>query len=174
MTPYLEALPSDVLQHIAYFTSSDFVLEPPRDLLALMLTNSCLYNGLNVRASPHLYAKLFRARFDFSNACCPWRTGFPDSVTARHFTQRFRSLRRAKMRDVSNAHLCEDLWTVLWMAVENDGLNVKYLSSVNLVAYAIELAKLYLGSHAVQLAPRIQSLVVSILCYIFTRGTYHG
>jgi hypothetical protein len=171
MAPCLEALPSDVLQHIAYFTSSDFVLEPPRDLLALMLTSSCLYNGLNIRASPHLYAKLFRARFDFSNACCPWRTGFPNSVTARHFTQRFRSLRRAKMRDVSNAHLCEDLWTVLWMAVENDGLNVKYLSSVNLVAYAIELAKLYLGSHAIQLAPRIQSLVVSILCYIFTRGT---
>lgn len=178
MTPYLEAVPSDVLQHIAYFTSSDFVLGPPRDLLALMLTSSCFYNGLNVHASPHLYARLFRARFDFSNACCPWRTGLPDSIIARHFIQRFRALRRAKKKNISNVLLCEDLWAALWMAVENNGLNEKYLSSVNFATYAVEIAKLYLNCHGdaclLQHEPRIQSLVVCLLCYIFTRGMYRG
>jgi hypothetical protein len=178
MTPYLEAVPSDVLQHIAYFTSSDIVLEPPKDLLALMLTSSYLYNGLNVHASPHLYSRLFRTRFDFSNACCPWRTELPDSIIARHFTQRFRALRRAKKGNMSNVLLCEDLWAVLWMALENNGLNEKYLSSVNFATYAIEIAKLYLNRHAdahrLQCAPLIQSLVVCLLCYIFTRGMYRG
>ncbi|KAK2460391.1 hypothetical protein APHAL10511_007556 [Amanita phalloides] len=173
MSSYLETLPSDILQHIAFLTSSDFALGPPNDLLALMLTSSRLYQCLNVHASPHLYANLFRTRFDFSSICCPWRIGLADSVGACHFIQRFRALRRAKTRDMSSVQLCEDLRATLWMAIENDDVNEKYLSSVDFPGYAIELARHYLNgcenARLLQDEHEINSLVVCLLCYVFTR-----
>ncbi|KAF8626646.1 hypothetical protein AX15_004739 [Amanita polypyramis BW_CC] len=171
MPPYLETVPSDILQHIAYLTSSAPTPTPPSDLLALMLTNSGLYRQLNTLASPHLYAELFRTKFDFSGACCPWRTGLADSVLAGDFVQRFKALRRGREMDLSSERLHEVLWAALWMAVENDGLNEKHFSSVNFPAYTIELARQYLngrsGNH-LQNRVEIQSLIACLLCYTFT------
>ncbi|KAM6493110.1 hypothetical protein JOM56_011244 [Amanita muscaria] len=168
-TAYLEDLPTDVLKRIAYLTSSHD-LNPPSDLRALLLSNSCLYKKLNLQAAPDLYSRLFQIKFD---STCSWRPGLTDSEISLEFVQRFKVLRRAQFDDISDESLCEDLWAALWMALENNGKNESHLSLSGFPTYATSLARHYLrrdvGRLTTESCSKVQAIIVCLLCYMFTR-----
>src|SRR5258707_10629751 len=66
--PVLCQLPSDVLDHIAYFLGSDPFLGPPAALVPLLLTNRGLNSRLSLRSNAHLYGRIFRLKYDTSAA----------------------------------------------------------------------------------------------------------
>ncbi|KAF8628563.1 hypothetical protein AX17_005959 [Amanita inopinata Kibby_2008] len=174
MTSHLEALPRDILQHIAYLSCSTCSVTPPSDVLSLLLTSSGLYKCLSIYDAPHLYAKLFRTKFDFSDECCPWRARLTDSSLASDFVERCRTLRRARQRDTSEHLLCQDLVAALWMAIENGGLNEQHLSSVDFSGFVIDLAKRYLAGQGSSpgsqtISRELQALVICLSCYTLTQ-----
>ncbi|PFH48852.1 hypothetical protein AMATHDRAFT_149010 [Amanita thiersii Skay4041] len=168
MASYLETIPRDILQEIAYLCSST---KPLASLLSLLLASSSLYKCLNVQASPHLYSKLFREHFDLSPRCCPWRIDVADSVLAMEFVRRYQLLRRIRRRDLTEERLCEDLWTALWMVVENSGLNEGHLSAFKFADFIIELAAHYLpdNENSSESRRQIQALLICLLCYTLTQ-----
>ncbi|KAJ7161045.1 hypothetical protein C8R46DRAFT_1223378 [Mycena filopes] len=63
MFPSLDHIPHDVLHHIALLGAPPGYA-PPEDLRCLLATCRAIYDGLNIHASPHLYAGIFKLKYD--------------------------------------------------------------------------------------------------------------
>ena len=60
----LTTLPPELLEHIAFFVCTSPLLGPPSALLALLTLNRAIYESLAPDRNPHLYARVFEAKFD--------------------------------------------------------------------------------------------------------------
>ncbi|KAJ7573983.1 hypothetical protein C8J56DRAFT_475965 [Mycena floridula] len=143
MTLTLQTIPSDVLEHIAFFSFPTSAFEPPSDILNLLLTCHLIHDSLSVPSCPQLYAKVFHTRFDID----PTRRiadGLTDSILAAELVQRHRVLRRVRRRDTSQETLVQDLSTALAMILENVYLNQAQLSTAGISVFIVDVVLRYL------------------------------
>jgi hypothetical protein len=144
MSSYLETVPYNVLCHIAYLSASSCVLAVPSDVLRLMLTSRTIYHTLAVSSCPHLYADLFRVKFDI--AAHKRRMRFPGQLTSSSLSaelvRRYGMLRHVRLGQVpSQVLLAQDLFTAYMMILESDGLNEKQLEEVHFSEYATTIVR---------------------------------
>jgi hypothetical protein len=147
MISYLEVVPNDILHHIAFHCAFSSALEPPHNLLQLLLTNRRIYNSLSISACPEVYARLFSAKFDETALL----RRFPSLTTtcfAREFTQRCAVLRRIRRGCISGPDVQGDLWTSYLMILESDGLNEMQLLSAGIFQYLVSLLRHHFGRDA--------------------------
>ncbi|KAJ7699324.1 hypothetical protein B0H17DRAFT_1256849 [Mycena rosella] len=150
---FLEHAPYDVLQHIAYL-GAEPGFAPPGDLRRLLTTSRALYNGLNIHANPHLYAAIYKLKYASRISHCLLST---DSLLAAELVQRCRALRRCFHLDMSTDGLHQDLWTLLWLVVEEG--QCAPLIEAGFPKFVVLLSLHYPGKDA-----RLQSLVIWLLC----------
>ncbi|KAJ6463537.1 hypothetical protein C8R45DRAFT_1026087 [Mycena sanguinolenta] len=161
MVSFLERIPHDVLQHIALAGALPGYI-PPVDLCCLLSTCRAIYNSLNIRSSPHLYAAIFKLKYAGSIASGQ----HTDSSLAAELIRRCAALRRCHRLDLSLPNLRQDLWTLLWMIVE-EGRCIP-LVEAHFSLFIVELARYYLGEFIPRRA-EIESLVIWLLCLGLSR-----
>lgn len=140
----LEAIPCDILQHIAILACSSSIFDPPVEILRLMLTGPAFYDAINIRSAPHIYARIFATKFDTAAPFRRYRSTITDSALASELADRCRLLRRSKRGDVSIGNLFKDLSTALWMFLESDGLNERQLLNVGFPHFIVQVARSHL------------------------------
>ncbi|KAH9477107.1 hypothetical protein JR316_0011023 [Psilocybe cubensis] len=145
MASYLETIPLDILQHIAVLSGSSSALEPPGNLYRLLQTSSTIYQSLNAHLSPHIYSRLFSSKFDTRAHCRRYRGRLPDSAFAAELLCRSKLLRRSHRAELSTDGLIQDLWTALWMFLENDSLNEQQLLAAGFPHFLLSLARMKLS-----------------------------
>ncbi|KAJ6494157.1 hypothetical protein DFH09DRAFT_1450851 [Mycena vulgaris] len=165
MHSFVEQIPYDVLQHIAIL-GAPRGSAPPVDLCCFLATSRVLYDGLSRRSNPHLYAAIFKLKFDDISTRNSTHWPLTDSSLAAELVQRCRALRRCRLLDLSIHGLRQDLWTLLWMAVEEGPCDP--LAEAAFPAFIVELARYYLRED-VRPRDEIKSLVIWLLCLGLTR-----
>lgn len=174
MDSYLEAIPCDILQYIALLTTIDSrpPLGVPHGILALLCTSPTLYHSLCVRSCPHLYADIFRSRFDVRAISRRFKFQVTDSALARELVLRCKMLQRVRGRSFLSSELRQDLWTAFWMAQESDGLNELQLRHVGLPEYLLDIVKSWDENDILcegVTGHELGSLVIWLLCFTLTR-----
>ena len=140
MSSRLKTVPRDILQHIAFLSTSSSVFDPPIEIRNLLLTSSCIYQSLNLHAAPHVFAQLLHTKFDTDALFRRYSSSITHSLLAEEMSNRCRLLRRARRTDFSSLHLTRDLLTALWLIVESNGLNERQLINSNFPAFILGLA----------------------------------
>ncbi|KAF8064298.1 hypothetical protein FPV67DRAFT_1672019 [Lyophyllum atratum] len=173
MAASLDTIPSDVLQHIAYLLATASPTEPPRHLVHLLLANSTMHRTLNMRACPHLYAKIFRATFDFDLLL---HARLTDSVLAVELHRRYRLLWRTRRKGHSSDPTAEEMWAAIRMVLENAGRNHALLIAAGFPTFIMNYA-LHRLPHAAAVTADITSssdlcatrtMVIWLLCLTLT------
>lgn len=117
-------LPLPVLENIGLEVSVVNPLGPPTDLVSLLLTCKHVHSFLGFPHNRHLYARIFRAKFDYRAAFR--RFGARATYTAnlanqlRIYCQCLTHIRRG---DIMSNHTPRFLWAAFLMMVESDGKN---------------------------------------------------
>jgi hypothetical protein len=137
--PSLGGLPTEVLERIAFFVCTREPVGPP-DILPLLRACKAVHEQLAPSRNPALYSDVFRAKFDTAairRRLGPWE---PSSSALRdELVRRFAALRRIRtgaargkypVDDSPSPFVAEqgderDLWTLLLILLEDDGLNVR-------------------------------------------------
>ncbi|TFK79602.1 hypothetical protein K466DRAFT_533751, partial [Polyporus arcularius HHB13444] len=107
-------------------------LGPPSALVPLLCAHSHLYSLLSITRNAHLYARIFRATFDYH---APERR-FPDDASyslalAAQLVRNCESLQRIRTGDL----LLDDLYRAFALCLENDGRNAAQLQWAGLPDY---------------------------------------
>jgi len=155
MSSYLQTIPTDVLEHIAFFACSSSIYKPPTDLLRLLLTSRGIYHTLCPQSCPQLYASLFRQRFDPCKPCNDHTGASTNSSLAVKLTERLQMLRMARLCDMSPGGLSKNLSIALEMVLENRCINATQLTSVDFPEYLRMLCVAYLQASPDQVHPEI-------------------
>jgi hypothetical protein len=173
MVSYLQTVPNNVLTHIAFLSASSTPFDPPSDTLNLSLTSRDMFESLSVQHCPDLYAHLFTTRFDTAAPLRRFRTPYmlTSSSLCAEFVQRYRVMRRIHRRDISSQGLAQDLFTVLMMLLESDGLNKMQLAVVGFPRYIITLLRTRLR-HDTPPIDDVDSLAVWILSLSLSRREF--
>jgi hypothetical protein len=117
----------EILERIAFFTGADrhFVPGPPTHLVPLLCTSRTIHDVLAFRRNSHLYADLFRVKFDCG---APTRRlgkhWLTTSCLSSELRKRFMALKRIKRRAFGHT---DDLWTAYVLMMEGDGRNETHL-----------------------------------------------
>ncbi|PFH48855.1 hypothetical protein AMATHDRAFT_148969 [Amanita thiersii Skay4041] len=141
----LDAIPQEVLEHIAFFTATDSFLGPPSTLIPLICVNRHLHSCLSFTANYHLYARIFADKFDIT--AVTRRLG-ADKLAPHilalelqrrcFYLSRLRARVDAKFDDLSDKDIDpiveELLYNVYLMMLENDGKNERQLREYGLVS----------------------------------------
>lgn len=161
----LDALPPDVLEHIAYFASTHKLLGPPSDLVSLVALCRSTSATLRRSANSHLYARIFAAKFDLiaprrrlaqlygTNT----RSVLSINALADELVRRFTVLKQLRVElyarsahdeaidestiDSStpsreaNMRLDEMIWTAFLMVLEDEGRNIAQLLDARVEAW---------------------------------------
>lgn len=139
---YFTAIPCEVVEHIAFFLATDTLLGPPSDLLPLLKLNTRTHSFLAFDSNPHLYSRIFAAKFDTASAKRHFGPNhLSATVLATELKRRFICLKR--IRDQLDCvdpdipviatstkdpeHLQSVIWTAYLMMVENEGKNEEQL-----------------------------------------------
>jgi len=134
--PVLYQLPSDVLDHIAYFLGSDPFLGPPAALVPLLLTNRDLNSRLSLPSNPHLYGRIFLLKYDITAAQTRFGERLSSGKLADELRRRSIVLKRLRDRldsrtparhtneDESKMSLREVLFTAYTLVLEDEGKNM--------------------------------------------------
>ncbi|KAF8626660.1 hypothetical protein AX15_004751 [Amanita polypyramis BW_CC] len=131
----LDAIPHEVLEHIAFHAANGDFLGPPSGLIPLISLNRRTYTQLSLASNVHLYAKIFAAKFD--TAAAKRRLG-PERTVANvlalelqrrcFYLKRLRAQVDARYTDASSDSVLQDLlFHVYLMMLENDGKNERQL-----------------------------------------------
>jgi len=135
----LNVIPDEVLEHIAFYSGSEQLLGPPSSLPILLTLSRRINGALSPESTPHLYARIFSAKFDFA---APLRRLGASALTASALMGELRSrcivlkrIRAAKdclhdkSPDTANGDDVLDnvLWVAYLMMLENDGKNAAQL-----------------------------------------------
>ncbi|KZV63420.1 hypothetical protein PENSPDRAFT_745672 [Peniophora sp. CONT] len=125
MAPAFDAVPQEILERIAYFSTQSDDPGPPSQLLQLLLVNRRTLSSLSLHSTPHLYARIFADKFD---ADAHLRRIGPVSASdlAIELRRRFTVLRRP-FSEADLRLLYETLLTSYVMMLENDGRNEQQL-----------------------------------------------
>ena len=124
----LTDLPFDVLVNIALELAVVESHGPPKHLVALLLTCRSIYEALGSHACPHLYARIFRSKFDTRPIVR--RFGSEPSKAPGLCAQLklyCNALRRIRGGDIAASTVEADMWCALFMMLENDGRNEEQL-----------------------------------------------
>lgn len=160
----LEAIPHDILQHIAFLLAISSIDEGPRQLLHLLLISSGIYRSLSVHNHPHLYANIFRSTFDVDDRLHPRLT---DSTLAMELLQRYRILYRSRRQDRS-APMPGELWAAFHMVLEDEGRNGRHLAAAGFPKFVLSLVDgLQLGEPDDN---QVDALSIWLLCLTLTHG----
>ncbi|KAF8816956.1 hypothetical protein BYT27DRAFT_7205344 [Phlegmacium glaucopus] len=132
----LLTIPQEIIEHIAYFTATDTFLGPPSSLLPLLLANRQINSCLSITTNHHLYARIFRYKFD---TAAPLARLGEDELASQAFAEelkrrcvvltrlraRIDSTTRARHADKDNYKLSvhDVLFTAYILMLENDGKN---------------------------------------------------
>ncbi|XP_006455662.1 hypothetical protein AGABI2DRAFT_210129 [Agaricus bisporus var. bisporus H97] len=60
----LDSIPSEILEHIAFYAATDSFLGPPNHLVPLLTSNRQIHSQLSISSNPLLYARIFAHKFD--------------------------------------------------------------------------------------------------------------
>ncbi|KAJ7170955.1 hypothetical protein C8R46DRAFT_1087260 [Mycena filopes] len=131
MRPPLYAIPSEILENIAYELTCLTPLGPPAALIPLLLTCKALNNKLS--GNTVLYTRIFKYKFDSSavrrRAFNPTPNQYFDQLV--HYCTQL-----AKLRMQVRADDCDDvLFSAFLMMLENDGRNAAQLEHAGLESY---------------------------------------
>ncbi|CCM01456.1 uncharacterized protein FIBRA_03509 [Fibroporia radiculosa] len=125
-------IPGDVLVLIASELAALDPLGPPSLLVPLLLTCKSVHSVLSFHSAHHLYARIFRARFDTRAA---FRRMGPRAMRSHNLAIQLkrvsRMLARVRRGDLDDPHIEQDLWTAFIMCTENDGKNSIQLDWAN-------------------------------------------
>ncbi|KAG5641364.1 hypothetical protein DXG03_005392 [Asterophora parasitica] len=132
MAASLDAIPHDVLGHIAYLLATASPTGPPRYLLPLLLTSSKIYRALVVHHCPQLYANIFRATFDIDHDL---HTHLTDSILANELQLRHRILWRMRRNDLTSEPTIYEAWAALRTVLETSCRNEVLLAQAGLPAF---------------------------------------
>jgi hypothetical protein len=171
MASIIENVPRDVLQYIALLVATSSELEPSCNLLPLLLTGSTMYHSLSIQASPHLYANVFRTKFDIVRELHGQLT---DSTLAAEWVHRCRLLRRVRRADIGPENAQRDLWAALRMILENRDLNEAHLLAAGFQEFIVSFAKAHLPCYSTISSPEyeISALATWLLCLTLSRRMY--
>ncbi|KAH7870954.1 uncharacterized protein C8R40DRAFT_1175185 [Lentinula edodes] len=132
-TATLFSLPTEILEHIAFYYACPRVLGPPVPLTALLLL--CKAVSYKLSAARHLYARVFKYKFSFSAIR---RRGFEPkagewSWQLRWWSEVLRGVRSRRRRlgsepymdisDAEEAGVQETMYALWIMCLEDDGCN---------------------------------------------------
>ncbi|GLB44528.1 hypothetical protein LshimejAT787_1701550 [Lyophyllum shimeji] len=145
MVTSLDAIPRDILQHVAFLLATVSATEPPRHLIPLLLTNSKIYRSLDVRGCPHLYAHIFRATFDYDHAL---HSRLTDSALAAELQLRHGILWRTGRQNQSSDPTMEELWAALRMVLENAGHNERLFAAAGFTTFIMTYVQHHSGHAA--------------------------
>lgn len=167
MASYLEAVPHDVLQHIAFLLATASVVEAPRHLLHLLLTSTTIRRSLDVHNSPHLYANIFRATFDVDTRL---HLQLTDSTLALELHRRYSILWRSRRQDTSSDPTQGELWAALRMVLENEGRNEILLKAADFPRFITSFIRRRLATNTDRYPDRYgaNSLAMWLLCLTLT------
>lgn len=118
------SLPGELHSRIGFFAATHTFLGRCSDLVALLCTSKALHRTLAFAANAHLYAAIFRAKFDagrIDDRLGPRWSSAP--CLAAELRKRFHALARIAASDVAGLHAREDAWTAYLMMLESDGKN---------------------------------------------------
>ncbi|KAF8644027.1 hypothetical protein AX16_008743 [Volvariella volvacea WC 439] len=168
MASYLEQVPRDILVNIAYLCATPSIA----DLCNLILANSSIYQSLSIRTCPHLYARIFRSKFDVG--CRRVRACRTDSALAGELLHRCFALRRVRKRAFSGKFLSWDLRTILQMLIEGGEKNDEHLYAVGFSEYILDLVQQRSEIHFDGLHHTnrndCDALIVWLLCFTLSRS----
>ena len=171
MSSRLETIPRDILQLIAFLSTSSSVFDAPIEIQRLLLTSSCLYRSLHLHAAPHVFAQIFHTKFDTAALIRRCSSSLTQSLLAEELSNRYRLLRRARRMDFSPINLMQDLWTALWLIVESDGLNERQLCNSNFPAFILGLARDKLQDSQTANCRPDQHIIILLLSLALPRRT---
>ena len=129
-------MPQEIIEHIAYFVSTDSFLGPPSSLLLLLLLNRRINSCLSIVTNHHLYARIFSYKFDTAAPLA--RLGEASLVSqafAEELKRRCIVLKRLRARIDSTIHarhadqdnlkfsIHDVLFTSYILMLENNGKN---------------------------------------------------
>lgn len=137
--PRFDTLPRDIIRHIAFLSAADSPFDSPAAILNLLQTCTSLYRELSLFTAPDIYAHIFSVKFDMAAPSRRYLAQLTDSAVAGELVNRYQLLRRVQCMDFSSAGLLQDLWTALWMLLENEGLNEQQLSAVGFAEFILSL-----------------------------------
>ena len=168
MVSFFENVPCDILQYIALLVPTSSELESLCHLLNLLLTSSTFYHSLSIHASPHLYASIFRTKFDIVQDLHGQLT---DSALAAECVRRCRLLRRVRRGDLASENAEQDLWAALRMIMENNGLNDAQLLAAGFPEFVMPFAKAHLPYGGTIHSPEYEISVLAawLLCLTISR-----
>ncbi len=169
MSSPLERIPSDVLHYITTLAASSSVFDPPLSVLNLMQTRSIIYKSLSVRSAPHVYAGIFKSKFDTTASLRNYRFMITDSALTGELVNRFRLLQRCKDLDVSSSNLLRDLVIAFCMYLESDGRNEHHLWRAGFPSFILLVARTYLNSKEGQQVGPLGEIIVWLLCLALPR-----
>ncbi|KAI9069728.1 hypothetical protein FKP32DRAFT_1599723 [Trametes sanguinea] len=131
--PSLCSLPLEVLDDIAYHVALLNPTGPPRHLPALLRTCKLLHALLSVTNNTQLYARIFRAKFDYRAAerrfCeeATYSTGLAYQLVAYCY-----ALQNISRGDIDSPTTYNDYMRAFTMCMENDGRNAQHLEVAGL------------------------------------------
>lgn len=133
----LDSIPHEILEHVAFFSATESSIGPPSALPILLSVNRRLNTSLSLPSNPHLYARIFAAKFD---ASAPIRRLGANELTvmalATELKRRCTILKRIRAKldclvvcphmrrsEEEPGMLDSILWVAYLMMLENDGKN---------------------------------------------------
>lgn len=133
-----------VLDLIAFYAAVDPFLGPPLNLVPLLLTSRTVYNHLCFHQNSHLYASIFRHKFDcgaVTRRLSPLWTFTP--LLAQELRARCLALKYIRRGLVAFVDDRDALWSAYLMMLENDGYNEQHLCTwANLPRWAVSAVAL--------------------------------
>ncbi|KAF8816959.1 hypothetical protein BYT27DRAFT_7075863 [Phlegmacium glaucopus] len=172
MSSRLETIPRDILQLIAFLSSSSSVFDAPIEIQRLLLTSSYIYQSLHIHAAPHVFAQIFHTKFDTAALFRRYSSSLTHSLLATELSNRCRLLQRARRMDFSPINLMQDLWTALFLIVESDGLNELQLFNSNFPSFILGLARDKLHNSQTtncRTEQALQHVILLLLCFSLPR-----
>ncbi|KAI0312088.1 hypothetical protein OF83DRAFT_691072 [Amylostereum chailletii] len=142
--PRLLRIPPEILENIAYELGrggDDDAHDhppacPPAQLLPLLSTCRHIYNALSYTRNNTLYMRLFTDLFD---ADAPRRRLGPEVLHAANLASQLRTncltLKRIRQGDIHAPTVLADFWTLLFMALEDDGKNRVHFARAGVGAF---------------------------------------
>ena len=141
----LDNVPNEILEHIAYFSGTSPLLGPPSTISTLLTLNRNINSVLSPSRNPHVYARIFAAKFDTSALFRRFGAAEISAQTlAKLLKERCTILKRVRARTdclrgraefavdehargTEEGMLDEILLTCYKMMLENDGRNEQQL-----------------------------------------------
>ncbi|TFY66405.1 hypothetical protein EVG20_g4681 [Dentipellis fragilis] len=135
-TPFLLAVPREILEQIVRETALDDPVGIPSDVLSILLSCKAINNALSFATNKDLYARIFKGMFDIDAARRRFgHRALHSRNLASQFRQQCLTLKRIRSQDIYSPHVLEDFWIAFIMVMENDGKNREQLDWAGLPSF---------------------------------------